>query len=422
MENSENNSVMVSQRQSRQKSGKQKKSRIRTAALIFGGVILIYIICAVFASLNKNLSTTTALKGEVSEGFRASGCVFRDQSVITSDTGGYFAPVVNEGDRVKKGQVIGYIYAEKPDSGIIEQIKSLNSQLQMRGIDGEAAVYSGDMSYGLSQVSDAVRNMSDERVSKNLKSVADGKQKIKLMIQNSGDNEDNVKTAQQLQAEIDALNSSAGSGRPVTASDGGVFSSRVDGLEDDFKTDKVKEIVPSDLSEFSKKQPSESGAAVCKIINNYTWYFAANVDEKDADTLQKGQAVKLEFFDLTNVGISGTVSRISDADNGKKTVVISTNRYVSGIYSSNNVNADVVTVSSEGIKLPVECLHVVDGVTGVYVVRLDAARFMPVNVKYKNSEWAIVSAVDSQNGDGRLRIYDEVIVNYKTLEEGKIVR
>ena len=91
MENSENNSVMVSQRQSRQKSGKQKKSRIRTAALIFGGVILIYIICAVFASLNKNLSTTTALKGEVSEGFRASGCVFRDQSVITSDTGGYFA-------------------------------------------------------------------------------------------------------------------------------------------------------------------------------------------------------------------------------------------------------------------------------------------------------------------------------------------
>ena len=47
---------------------------------------------------------------------------------------------------------------------------------------------------------------------------------------------------------------------------------------------------------------------------------------------------------------------------------------------------------------------------------------MPVNVKYKNSEWAIVSAVDSQNGDGRLRIYDEVIVNYKTLEEGKIVR
>ena len=146
------------------------------------------------------------------------------------------------------------------------------------------------------------------------------------------------------------------------------------------------------------------------------------MSEKDADTLQKGQTVKMEFFDLTNNAISGTVSRISDAENGRKTVVISTNRYVRGIYSANRVNADLVTVSSEGIKLPVECLRVVDGVTGVYVVRLDAAKFMPVNVKYKNDEWAIVSAVDSTDGEGRLRIYDEVIVNYKTLEDGKIIR
>ncbi len=422
MENSENNSVMVSQRQKRQKPGKQKKSRIRTAALIFGGVVLIYIICAVFVSLNKNLSTTTALKGTVSEGFRASGYVFRDQNIINADTGGYFEPVVSEGDRVKKDQVIGYVYSEKPDSEIIEQIKSLNSQLQMRGIDGEAAVYTGDMTYAEGQISDAIRTMSDDRINRDLKSVAENKQKIKLMLGDGGENGDSAKSAQQLQSEIDALNNSAGSGRPITAPEGGVFSSRVDGLEDSFGTDKVKEAVPSYLTELDNRQPAEVGQAVCKIINNYTWYFAANVSEKDADTLQKGQTVKMEFFDLTNNAISGTVSRISDAENGRKTVVISTNRYVRGIYSANRVNADLVTVSSEGIKLPVECLRVVDGVTGVYVVRLDAAKFMPVNVKYKNDEWAIVSAVDSTDGEGRLRIYDEVIVNYKTLEDGKIIR
>lgn len=421
MNNSEKNVLTVSQRQRKQKPRRQKRSRIKTAAFILGGIILIYIICAVFASVNKNLTTTTALKGTVSEGFRASGYVLRDQSVIAADSGGYFEPVVNEGDRVKKGQVIGYIYAEKPNSEVIEQIKYLNNELQLRGIDGEAEVYTGSGETADGQLSSAVRNMSDERMNRDLSVASVDKQNINSMIRGTGDNGDDTKAADELQKEIDSLNASVGGGRAVTASDGGVFSSRVDGFETKYASKKAQELTPSYINELDKSAPDDIGLAVCKIINNYTWYFAANVSEKEADTLKKGQSVKLEFFDLADSAVSGTVSRISDAEGGKKTVVISTNRYVRGIYSLNRVNADIVTVSSEGIKLPVECLHVTDGVTGVYVVRLDAATFMPVNVKYKNDEWAIVSAEDSENG-GRLRIYDEVIVNYKAVENGKIVR
>ena len=101
--------------------------------------------------------------------------------------------MVSEGDRVKKDQVIGYVYSEKPDSEIIEQIKSLNSQLQMRGIDGEAAVYTGDMTYAEGQISDAIRTMSDDRINRDLKSVAENKQKIKLMLGDGGENGDSAK-------------------------------------------------------------------------------------------------------------------------------------------------------------------------------------------------------------------------------------
>lgn len=418
MKNSENNSVVVS---ARQKRPKQKKNKMRTAALIIGGVVLIYIVCAIFVSLSRNLSTTVALKGTVSEGFRANGYIFRDQTMINGDTSGCFEPIVSEGDRVKKDQVIGYVYSVKPDSAKIEQIKNLNRQLRALGIDGEATVYSGEKTYAENQISRSVRDMSDDRVNRNLKSVSESKQKLLLMVQKGGA-EGIEKSAQQLKDEISALNAEAGNGTPVTASESGVFSARVDGHEDYFTTDAAKTAVPSYLSEFEKRQPSDTGAAVCKIINNYTWYFAANVPEREADLLTVGQGVKLEFFDLTNVAVAGTVSRISEAENGRKTVVVSTNKYVEGIYSANRVNADVVTVSSEGIKLPVECLHVVDGVTGVYAVRLDVAKFLPVNVKYKNDEWAVVSAIDSSNGESKLRIYDEVIVNYKSIEDGKVIR
>ena len=50
------------------------------------------------------------------------------------------------------------------------------------------------------------------------------------------------------------------------------------------------------------------------------------------------------------------------------------------------------------------------------------ARFVPVNVRYRNDEWTIVDSVDPQNGGAKLQIYDEVIVSGRNLEDGKIIR
>ena len=103
-------------------------------------------------------------------------------------------------------------------------------------------------------------------------------------------------------------------------------------------------------------------------------------------------------------------------------VTVYTNRFVEGIYSTSRASAEIVTTSAEGIKLPAKSLHVQDGQTGVFVLRLDVARFVPVNVRYKNGEWAIVSAVVDTGAEYKLQIYDEVIVEAKNLEDGKVVR
>ena len=212
----------------------------------------------------------------------------------------------------------------------------------------------------------------------------------------------------------------------VKAETGGIFCPRTDGLEDRFEYSKTKDLTPSYLDELDGILPTVSqtvtgGQPLCKIINNYTWCFAANTDNEIADTLTEGQSVKLEFFDLDDNIVPGKISRISQEENGKVTVVVSTNRYVKGIYSVNRINCDIVTVNVEGIKLPVGCLRVKDGVEGVFVVRLDRAKFVPVTVNYKNSEWAIVTPIDDV-GNTKLKIYDEVIVDAKSVEDDKIIR
>ena len=138
------------------------------------------------------------------------------------------------------------------------------------------------------------------------------------------------------------------------------------------------------------------------------------------EDLSVGSQVDLAFYDLTSSSIVGNIKRISDKENNKCAVVVKTNRYVDGIYSISEIKSELITVSVEGIKLPVDAIRVKDGVTGVYVIRLDVARFVPVNVKYRNEDFSIVSAKET---DGfKLKLYDEVIVECRNLEDGKIVR
>lgn len=406
---------------------KRSKRQTRQKVIIAIAIaVIIYLVIAIISIVRGNLSTTTALSGVLTEDFRADGYVFRDQTVINSPCGGHFECMVSDGDRVSEGQIIGYIYAESPDGETLKQIKALYKRLITAGISGEVTTYSQSGESAKESVASAIRDMSDLRADRNLATFAEQKEVVAGLIKDDSDNAESAKTTEELNAEIDSLNSRAGLLQTVKAETGGIFCPRTDGIEDKFEYSKAKDLTPSYLDELdgisaTVSQTVEGGMPLCKIINNYTWCFAANTDKEIADGLKEGQSVKLEFFDLADKSVPGKISRISQEENGKVTVVVSTNRYVKGIYSVNRINCDIVTVSVEGIKLPVGCIRVQDGREGVFVVRLDRAKFVPVTVNYKNNEWAIVTPIEDV-GSTKLKIYDEVIVDAKSVEDEKIVR
>lgn len=398
----------------------------KTVILLIAAAVFIYIAAATVSSLLGSLSTTTALTGVLTESFRADGYIFRQQNVINAPCSGHLECIVSDGDRVSEGQVIGYIYSEKPNPETVDKIKALSHMLAQLGIDEGEVTYTSASAASGSKISSMIRDMSDERSKRNLSSAADRKDELNRLLKQGNESSSKTLTADEMQAELDSLNRGAGLLQTVKAETGGVFCPRTDGLEDSLNPDRVKELTPSYLSSLNDREPVitqsvEAGQPLCKIINNYSWYFAANVDSEQASALKEGQSIRMEFFDLSDTPIKGTVSRISAEEGGLATVVVSTNRYVKGIYSTNRINADIVTVSVEGIKLPISCLRVRDGVEGVFVIRLDRAKFVPVNVRYKNDKWAIVSPIEN-TGSIKLQMYDEVIADSKSVEEDKIVR
>ena len=409
------------------KKNKPHKLR-RIIYIVLAVIVFLYLAAAIFVSLRNNITTAYALNGSISESFRTSGYVLREQEVINAPKDGFFECIVSEGDRVKKGQVVAYMFDTQPDPSLMEQLRKTHMLLRSKSGELDSNVYLDEGSGSKAIVSEKVRNMSDVRTERNLKTVRQEKSELNLMLSRKSESgEANTKTAEQLNQELNSLKQQAGGCVEIVAPVGGIFSSGIDNMEDKLTMDSIDSILPSFITELDRIDIAFSdtvayGQPLCKIVNNYKWAYAAVVDEKKIEGLKEGSSVNLSFYDLANDSVKGTISHISDSESGKKAIVVSTNRYVDGIYSSSRANAEVILIKVDGIRLPVSCLHVQDGVTGVYVVRLDTAKFVSVNVKYKNEDWAVVSAVDNINSSNKLQIYDEVIVEGKNISDGKVVR
>lgn len=433
----------VKLRESRKlKREKQKKNRyIKKIGLIAFVVVVMYIAGACVVALKSNLTTTDALKGTVQESINVDGYVYRTQSVINAPWDGHFESLVSEGERVKAGQVIGYIYRLAPSPEIMGEIKRLQRLIRLSGANEDAEYIAGGTEAVESEISELSRDLSDERQRCNLRKVAETKEEINVLIKrrnsvNNGvvsvkdtDSDENavISEIEQMKSELAVLESQAGESVKIVAESGGVFSSVIDGLEGELSYENADKVVPSTISELDKVGLTSVsdvvvGQPLCKIVNNYTWKYATVISDKQADGLSVGQNIQMRFYDLTGGLVKGTISRISEIESGKRAIVISANRYVDGIYATSRTSAELVTVDCSGIKLPSSCIRVKDGVTGVYVIRLDRAYFVPINLNYRNDEWAVVSAAEPEAGGKRLQIYDEVIIECKNLEEGKIVR
>ena len=92
---------------------------------------------------------------------------------------------MGEGERVKEGQVVGYIYQTPPDPVILEQIKNASDKLaRLKGIEGEKAVYAGDSGLIERKIAQTSREFSDVKAERDLRNSANAKEDINLLIEN----------------------------------------------------------------------------------------------------------------------------------------------------------------------------------------------------------------------------------------------
>ena len=182
----------------------------------------------------------------------------------------------------------------------------------------------------------------------------------------------------------------------IEATDSGVVSYRVDGLEEVLQTSDFSKLNKDFLEKLNLKtgQTIASSEEMGKIINNYKCYIIFNSDSNEAKSAKQGDSIKirLQNSETTNA----TVENIIEESDGSKTITIKITNDVEKLISYRKISLDIIWWSADGFRVPNEAIKEKDGLS--YVVRNRNGYYnkMLVKILKQNEEYCIVRAYKTE--------------------------
>lgn len=400
----------------------------------------IYAIVAVFSAiwlgrylLHKPVKTQVVYKTTYEEKVSVAGLLLRNEIVYTTSCGGVLESSTRENERVFKGKKIATVYKDGIDSQIKQDLDAINQQIErLQTTLTKKQFFSSDLASLESQIKTCIIELTGIPHTGNYNDLAAVKEELDWLVSRQTEISDEtdsspkqsildnlIKERKKLESQIDS------SKQDIYAQAGGIYSTVVDGLENILVPDNIKQLTVSDFKNIkvpesrTKKQHFDPGDAVCKTVDNSVWMCAALLGEKDLLNIKEGGAVRLRFPEISSEAIGAKVEYISPVEDGEAVVVLSANQYLDSIYTARSVNFEIIKKTYQGLSVPISALRINNEKTGVFVNRDGIARFCEVNILYKDDSMAIVE--DTSGQQGKLKLYDPVIVNGTNIEDGKIV-
>lgn len=390
------------------------------------------------------LTTTLAYPYEVQMTTALSGYVVREETVLPDDTSGLLQLQRAEGERVSAGGVIAVAYADQATLDRQQEIQSLETQIEQLQYAADAAL-GAEVSLRLdTQILQDIIDYRTALAADRLDQAEDCGQSLRSLVLKRdytySDTTDFSAQVAELQSQLNQLRSQTGaSTRRITAPQAGLYSAVVDGYETVLTPQALETLTPS---QFSELEPDTSvSSTVGKLILGDTWYYAAVMDQEEAQLLQESGSLQLRFAKGIGQDLDVSLTRVSEPEDGQVVAVFRGNTYLSELTLLRRQSAEIIRETESGIRVPIEAVRLVeetvtgeDGTettvsrTGVYCIVGLEARFKPVDVVYQNEEFALVrSSLEGADGmttaqeEIRLREGDEVIVTARDLYDGKII-
>ena len=394
-------------------------------AVILSVIVIAYMTYNAFAYTYSPVTTERLTEeASIERTFDFKGFVLRDETAISSQSGGTSISLAVDGTRVAKGDCIAISCANNDDASVYTRLKAakeeynrlvtLNNQNGVNELSSEKLNDEIQTAYG--DILNKIFQNDFSTVSKSVEEFNNKSATRQIMSEGSIDLSDAITT---LKEEIDSLESKNVKYTEVEAPASGYYINNLDGYETTLNYAEADKLTIEQIEKAVEAEPSEAASASGKLVSSYLWYLAGVVDTKHTKSFPVGKNI---IVNLPDEGLENVSMKVESAEavNGKLKVILSSTLMNETLANMRIENVEIVEQSYSGYKIPSNAIRFnKENHSGVYVLRGKIISFIEVEILYSQEEYVIVSA--SRTGGRGLKLYDDVVIKGRDVYDGKVI-
>lgn len=419
---------------------KVKKPQMATGKRLKIGSLLVFLFLLLYipSLLNwlngDNVMSDILRIGTIEKSVNADSVVIRDEVLLEASAfEGKYIPEVSEGEKVPVSYRVATVL-NKASDGMLKELDEVNLKIveARQSSEKKADYFSGDTAKLDDQIGQKVQEMIAVSNSSSLTDVSRIRGEIdkliakKSEITGGDDNDKLIKPLLQQKEEIQKrINSNT---KQIISAFSGIISYVIDGYEQVLTPKTIKELTPEVIEGIKintdgsqDENLAYTNKPFAKVIRGNEIYISA-VFEQAAAEYKTGDEISVRIND-TGLEMKATVVGISTAVGGKYVMTVKTNRGVDELSSMRRVNADFISSSDEGLKVPLKCLRKIsqDGSSAeIMLIKANVAAIRKVVIESRDEEYAIIRTPD-QEIKKTVNLYDTYILNPDNVKEGDII-
>lgn len=405
---------------------KRKIPWFQITSVVLSIIVISYIVYNAFAYSYSPIDTQRLTEETtIEETIDFKGFALRDEKIIDTSASGTVIPLAHDGKRVANGDDIAVVCQNDDQAAAYTKLESLKHELEryknINDPDGTQELSADKLNTKISDayddIMDAVTTGAYDELPDALTAYADKCATKQILTDGSIDLSAKLTS---LENEIAALTAQNINYSSVKAPKSGYYINTIDGYESALSYKDALSLTSQQIESALNAEPAAvSGNSLGKIVESYKWYIVGETESQNSSYFKNGAKITVNF---PKEGVNHVTMLVEKADTqgDKMTVVLSCSLMDETFANMRTEDMQIVTKSHMGYRVPSNVIRFdEDNNTGIYVLRGKIITFIPVEIIYTEDDFAIISS-SSSNGKS-VRLYDEVIIKGKDLEDGKVI-
>lgn len=405
---------------------KQSYNVNKSNVLIISVIVLIvlFVVIQFYKVTHIELKTQTATISTVYYKVSSEALFIRDESVVEKSPSGVTVACFQDGDKINVNGNVAMQFSSSKAAANYSKYAELTKQIKYyQTLEAQTVGQSADLETINEDIEQKVINYADGLAKNQIGDTAEDLDSVlvrrQLII---GEDVNLLSIIENLRDQRNNYQSYSKPDRYIKTDKSGVFSSYTDGYENLIDYSKVEETTidgfKSALKAVDKAQNVNNN--IGKLVTSYTWYVQTLVSADTVKNLENGDYVNIVLKDDTSKSFKAEIVNGAEIALGQKEtlLVLKLNEMDADIAKLRKAEIEIRRNNYEGIKVPSEALHVLDGKKGVYVLIASQVKFREVNVIYSDDDY-VLAEYDESN-EKSIHLYDKIITQGKDLKDGKV--